>query len=63
MLEIIKFQAWLRALGLYLIMDESELWAWSLKLNFFELLSSLSISDPILLPIFGFYLSLQVHYT
>ena len=33
MLEIIKFQAWLRALGLNLIMDESELWAQSLKVE------------------------------
>ena len=33
MIEIIKFQAWLRALGLNLIMDESELWAQSLKVE------------------------------
>ena len=33
MLEIIKFQAWLRALGLNLIMDESKLWAQSLKVE------------------------------
>ena len=33
MFEIIKFQAWLRALGLNLIMDESELRAQSLKVE------------------------------
>ena len=33
MLEIIKFRAWLRALGLNLIMDESELRAQSLKIE------------------------------
>ena len=33
MLEIMKFQAWLRALGLNLIMDESELQAQSLKVE------------------------------
>ncbi len=33
MIEIIKFQAWFRALGVFLIMDESEPWAQSLKVE------------------------------
>ena len=33
MLEIMKFWAWLWAIGLNLIMDESELWAQSLKVE------------------------------
>ena len=61
MFEIIKFQAWLGALGLNLIMDESKLWAQSLKVefDFFELSSSLSISDPILLTLFVQYTNTQ----
>ena len=33
MLEIMKFRAWLQTLCLNLIMDESELWAQSLKVE------------------------------